>query len=47
LGDTNCFALELLSQVDLDDIGFGTSRHLQTLAEAMRLTNQARKDGQQ
>jgi len=27
------FALELLSQVDLDD-GFGTSRHLQTLAEA-------------
>jgi gamma-glutamyltranspeptidase/glutathione hydrolase len=39
------FALELLSQVDLDDIGFGTSRHLQTLAEAMRLTNQARKDG--
>ena len=39
------FALELLSKVDLATIGFGTSRHLQTLAEVMRLTNEARKDG--
>ena len=39
------FALELLSKVDLDHIGFGTSRHLQTLAQVMRLTNEARKDG--
>lgn len=39
------FALELLSKVDLAKIGFGTSRHLQTLAQVMRLTNQARKDG--
>ncbi len=39
------FALELLAKVDLDKIGFGTSRHLQTLAQVMRLTNEARKDG--
>ena len=39
------FALELLSKVDLDKVGFGTSRHLQTLVEVMRLTNEARKDG--
>ena len=39
------FALELLSKVDLANIGFGTSRHLQTLAQVMRLTNEARKDG--
>ena len=38
------FALELLSKVDLTTIGFGTSRHLQTLAEVMRLTNEARKE---
>lgn len=39
------FALELLSKIELNDIGFGTSRHLQTLAQVMRLTNEARKDG--
>lgn len=38
------FALELLSKVDLAKIGFGTSRHLQALAQVMRLTNEARKD---
>jgi len=38
------FTLELLSKVDLANIGFGTPRHLQILAEAMRLTNEARKD---
>ena len=39
------FALELLSKVNLSDISFGTSRHLQTLAHLMRLTNKARKQG--
>jgi len=39
------FALELLSQVDLAAIGFGTPLHLQILTEVMRLTNEARKDG--
>jgi len=39
------FALELLASVDLAAIGFGTTRHLQILAEVMRLTNAARKDG--
>jgi len=39
------FALELLSKVDISTMGFGTSRHLQTLALVMRLTNEARKDG--
>ncbi len=38
------FALDLLSKIDLSNIGFGTSRHLQTLVQVMRLTNQARKD---
>ncbi len=38
------FALELLSKVDLANIGFGTSLHLQTLAEVMRLTNAARHE---
>lgn len=37
------FALELLSKIDLDTVGFGTSRHLQILADVMRLTNAARK----
>ncbi len=39
------FALELLSKVNLSDIGFGSSRHLQILAHVMRLTNKARKQG--
>ncbi|PPS39578.1 gamma-glutamyltransferase [Chroococcidiopsis sp. TS-821] len=39
------FALELLAKIDLETVGFGTSRHLQILAEVMRLTNAARKDG--
>jgi gamma-glutamyltranspeptidase/glutathione hydrolase len=38
------FALELLSKVDLANIGFGTSLHLQTLAEVMCLTNTARHE---
>lgn len=38
------FALELLSKVNLSNLGFGTSQHLQTLAEVMRLTNEARHD---
>jgi len=39
------FALELLSKVNLSEIGFGSSRHLQILAHVMRLTNKARKQG--
>lgn len=39
------FTLELLSKVNLADMGFGTPQHLQTLAQAMSLTNEARKDG--
>jgi gamma-glutamyltranspeptidase/glutathione hydrolase len=38
------FTLEILSKIDLANIGFGTPRHLQILAEAMRLTNEARRD---
>jgi gamma-glutamyltranspeptidase / glutathione hydrolase len=39
------FALALLERVDLSEIKFGSAAHLQILAEVMRLTNQARKDG--
>jgi gamma-glutamyltranspeptidase/glutathione hydrolase len=38
------FALELLSKVNLANFGFGSSRHLQILAQVMSLTNEARKD---
>ncbi|MFE1747550.1 gamma-glutamyltransferase [Coleofasciculus sp. H7-2] len=38
------FALELLSKVNLADMEFGSSRHLEILAHVMRLTNEARKD---
>jgi gamma-glutamyltranspeptidase / glutathione hydrolase len=39
------FALALLSELDLARMGFGSTEHLQALAEVMRLTNFARKDG--
>ncbi|MCA1991089.1 MAG: gamma-glutamyltransferase [Coleofasciculus sp. S288] len=39
------FALELLANLDLSTIGFGTARHLEILAKVMQLTNEARKDG--
>ena len=39
------FALELLSQMDFSDIPYGGRKHLQILAQAMRLTNEARRDG--
>jgi gamma-glutamyltranspeptidase / glutathione hydrolase len=39
------FALSLLSDLDLPQIGFGTINHLQALAQIMHLTNRARKDG--
>lgn len=42
-GTLIAFALDLLSQVDLTNFGFGTAAHLQILAEVMRLTNVARK----
>lgn len=39
------FALEMLSSVDLSKIEFASRHHLQILAEVMRLTSRARKDG--
>ncbi len=44
-GTLIAFALKLLSKVDLSEIGFGTARHLEILAQVMQLTNEARKDG--
>jgi len=44
-GTLIAFALKLLSKVDLAKIGFGTSGHLEILAQVMQLTNAARKDG--
>lgn len=39
------FALKLLEKIDLTEIGFGATRHLEILAKVMQLTNEARKDG--
>lgn len=39
------FALSLLEQVELSKLSFGSPEHLQLLALAMRLTNEARADG--
>jgi gamma-glutamyltranspeptidase/glutathione hydrolase len=44
-GSLIAFTLSLLSQLDLSTVGFGTTKHLQILSNAMRLTNQARTDG--
>jgi gamma-glutamyltranspeptidase/glutathione hydrolase len=44
-GTLIAFALKLLSKIDLGNIGFGTSSHLEILAKVMQLTNEARKDG--
>ncbi|HEY9845960.1 MAG TPA: gamma-glutamyltransferase, partial [Candidatus Caenarcaniphilales bacterium] len=44
-GTLIAFALELLSRVDLTQVEFGSLEHLQILAQVMRLTNEARKDG--
>ena len=44
-GTLIAFALKLLSNINLVDIGFGTVRHLEILAQVMQLTNEARKDG--
>lgn len=44
-GTLIAFALKLLSKLDLSEVEFGTEAHLQILAEVMRLTNTARKDG--
>lgn len=38
------FALELLATINLSKIEFGSVKHLQALAQAMRLTNSARQD---
>jgi gamma-glutamyltranspeptidase / glutathione hydrolase len=39
------FALKLLESIDLSHIEHGSREHLQILAQVMRLTNEARKDG--
>ncbi|PSB03733.1 gamma-glutamyltransferase [Merismopedia glauca] len=39
-----CFALQLLSQTDLSKLEFGSSQHLELLANIMKITNQARKN---
>jgi gamma-glutamyltranspeptidase/glutathione hydrolase len=44
-GTLIAFALALLSQVDLTHMQFGSAEHLRSLAEVMRLTNRARRDG--
>lgn len=44
-GTLIAFALKLLSQVSLANLGFGTTEHLEILAKVMQLTNEARKDG--
>jgi gamma-glutamyltranspeptidase/glutathione hydrolase len=44
-GTLIAFSLSLLSHLDLTSTQFGTSEHLTILAEIMRLTNSARKDG--
>jgi gamma-glutamyltranspeptidase/glutathione hydrolase len=44
-GTLIAFALKLLSNINVVDIGFGTARHLEILAQVMQLTNEARKDG--
>ncbi len=44
-GTLIAFALQLLSDVDLTQIQFGTSQYLNLLKTVMQLTNTARKDG--
>lgn len=39
------FALKLLEKIDLAEVGFGATEHLEILAQVMQLTNEARKDG--
>jgi gamma-glutamyltranspeptidase/glutathione hydrolase len=41
-GTLIAFALNMLEHTDIDQYQFGTSRHLQLLAAAMKLTNEAR-----
>ena len=43
-GTLMAFALKLLSNIDLTQLEFGRTHHLETLAQVMRLTNEARKD---
>ncbi|MGB3514763.1 MAG: gamma-glutamyltransferase [Microcoleaceae cyanobacterium] len=43
-GTLIAFALELLSQINLAELGFGSANHLQILAEIMGLTNGARQE---
>ncbi len=43
-GTLIAFALQLLSKLELSSLRFGTSHHLQILADVMRLTNLARQE---
>lgn len=43
-GTLIAFALKMLETIDLSNFKFGSSKHLQILAEIMRLTNEARQD---
>ncbi len=44
-GTLIAWALKLLEKIDLANVGFGSARHLEILAQVMRLTNEARKKG--
>lgn len=44
-GTLIAFALKLLGKLNLTEIGFGNTNHLEILAKIMQLTNNARKDG--
>ena len=43
-GSLIAFCLELLNRFDLGDMTFGSSAHLDLLSQAMRYTNEARRD---
>ncbi|HAG82920.1 MAG TPA: gamma-glutamyltransferase [Cyanobacteria bacterium UBA12227] len=44
-GTLIAWALKLLEKIDLANVGFGSARHLEILAQVMPLTNEARKKG--
>ncbi len=44
-GTLIAWALKLLSTIDLANLGFGSARHLEILAQVMQLTNAARQQG--
>jgi gamma-glutamyltranspeptidase / glutathione hydrolase len=44
-GTLIAFALQLLSNIDLTKVEFGSFQHLEILAQVMQLTDEARRDG--